>query len=393
MDVDRLEACIDSLREQVQFLAVVNAERRRHEAEAQSQAEKKPLLVEEDGLDPLPPPVPRPEYAMVPNSIPTDNDHLEFFCACKQGLRRDVEEFLTVRKPSQAVRQFGLEQASFGGQPAIIKLLFAHGTILHNNAFTRAFPRPGSLDLKDRTDDTILDEDFGKDPFTVMQAFLEFGGWTPNQVWNEPIRNCPQFPLTYQVALRNKPLLRTLLLFGADPNLGPTEATRFFEERELPTNRRSGDALNKAVSLFDISTIELLLQHGAKPEHARMLHSVAEWQGQGQRTPIPWSRRVHVAEFILDQSKGIADVNEVKRYNPRCLIGNFPPHCQDVTPFSEACAAQDWEFAKWLLEHGADPDALDGKAFKKQWWMEPYLGPNNPDDVRRLVDDFRAKRS
>ncbi|KAF2996759.1 hypothetical protein E8E14_002894 [Neopestalotiopsis sp. 37M] len=367
MDVDRLEARIDSLREELRFLAIVNAERRRHEAQAQSQAERKPLLVEEDGLDPLPPPVPRPQYAMVPNSIPTDNDHLEFFCACKQGPRQEVEDFLTVRKPSQAVRQFGLEQASFGGQPAIVKLLFAHGTILHNNAFTRAFPRPGSVNLEDRTDDTILDEDFGKDPFTVMQAFLEFGGWTPNQAWNEPLRNYP--------------------------NLGPAEATRFFEERELPANRRSGDVLNKAVSLFDVSTIELLLQHGAKPEYARMLHSVAEWQGQGQRTPIPWSRRVHVAEFILDQSKGIADVNEVKRYNPRCLIGNFPTHCKDVTPFSEACAAQDWEFAKWLLEHGADPDALDGKAFKKQWWMEPYLGPNNPDDVRRLVDDFRAKRS
>ena len=69
-----------------------------------------------------------------------------------------------------------------------------------------------------------------------------------------------------------------------------------------------------------------------------------------------------------------------------------PARMENLTPFAFACAGQDWEYAEWLLEHGADPDLLNGRAFESTYFSKPHDGPNDPQVVRDLVDRVRARR-
>lgn len=121
------------------------------------------------------------------------------------------------------------------------------------------------------------------------------------------------------------------------------------------------------------------------------MHSVARYQG----TPnfgdnIPFSQRRGLAEHLL--TLGVVNVNEVKFIPTITELHQPPGWGEDATPLSHASAAQDWEFAEWLLEHGADPDALGGKAFQPQWWYRPHLGPSEPKEVLTdLVERVREK--
>lgn len=336
----------------------------------------------------LPPRLPRPEYATTPNLISRDSESLSFFVACEQGRMGDVTRFVQQRGPNHADRQFALEQASFGGQPEVARYLLESGTTLHGNAFERPCPKTGSASSAAMPTTCIFDEKRTQDPLKLVEIFMEHG-WNPNQAWNSPKRDWPVFPLHYIRCLTDRPLLELLLSHGADPNLEePVIPSLPHNFGSLEVKRHGGRVLNMAAKLFDPSIIDLLLTHGARPEHARLLHCVATWHSPVLKAES-WSRRRPFAEYLV--SRNIADVNEVKQIPPLTAISRPPGVRRDATPFSEACSAQDWEFAEWLLERGADPDALDGLAFTKQWWMEPYFGPNDPQKVTELVKAVRSK--
>ncbi|KAH7144218.1 hypothetical protein B0J13DRAFT_635190 [Dactylonectria estremocensis] len=168
-------------------------------------------------LPALPPHLPRPEYAERARLIGQYEQEIPFYVACELGLMPQVASFIQEANPSQAVLQFGLEQASFGNQPTVARFLLERGTILHDNVFLR---REGGEPGNSLNDISIFDRERqeSQDPLDLVQVFLDFG-WHPNQLWNGTavLHNFPKAPLIE--CLTNRPLLTLLLSHGADPAL------------------------------------------------------------------------------------------------------------------------------------------------------------------------------
>ncbi|KAI8247345.1 hypothetical protein K4K53_001900 [Colletotrichum sp. SAR 10_77] len=340
---------------------------------------------------PLPPKLPRPEYSSTANLISLDNDdEVYFYVACEQGLLDHVATFIRDNDPSQAVLQFGLEQASFGNQPTVVRYLLERGTLLHGNVFGRYQPMKLSHSNIGR-DATIFDEfEPPKDIVPLIQLYLDWG-WHPNQAWSCAQDDEGRTPLVYKGCLLNRPLLELLLQHGANPDIGRHSIV---ESGAPPLKSSGGDAINTAVQLGDVSLVDLLLASGAEPRITKPFVSLVscqiEYAGKSAWGSVPFSQRRPMAEHVL--AAGISGVNDVK----------WVPHLQggiciqkgsgyDTTAFAHACAAQDWEYAEWLLEKGADPELLDGLALSKQCWVLGLLEPNDPEIVRKLVDKVKSK--
>ena len=103
--------------------------------------------------------------------------------------------------------------------------------------------------------------------------------------------------------------------------------------------------------------------------------------------PVPFSQRRVTAEWLLQHS---VNVNDVARMPSRDQT--WPKQaCCDETALSLACAAEDYEFAGWLLENGADPELLGGRALHELWWAFPHYGKNDPVVAKELVEKVRSR--
>ncbi|RYP67725.1 hypothetical protein DL770_008563 [Monosporascus sp. CRB-9-2] len=344
---------------------------------------------------PLPPRLPWPEYALGADSVDQDEDSLKFYLACERGIMPDVVSFIAKdgHSPKQAVRQYGLEQASFGCKSEVARYLLENGTLLHNNCFIRSVKIKKTPSGQTKEYVYIFDEaDGGNDEgslISLLQAFIDVGSWHPNQPW-ESYWKSPRVAICTPRAITDITLLKFLLAHGADPNVGSFGKTSSVEGANFALNRQSPAVLNGIVAKFDPSLIDLVLKHGARRdcEGLHLLHSIVRRQNQDNFAEL----RRPLAQFLLDQ--GLADVNEVKKMPWRhegtrhYISGSW----ETETPLTLACAASDWEFVEWLLEHGADPDALDGKAHKKLWWCNPYDGPNDPSRLAKLIRKVQEQR-
>ncbi|KAF7563660.1 hypothetical protein G7046_g475 [Stylonectria norvegica] len=366
----------DTMRGRVAFTESLNKSRRDAEKfyalAPVEQYEVQQIQVARKGqLPPLPPRLPRPEYATKSKLIGEGVGEVGFYAACEQGLVPQVASFVQEANPTQAVRQFGLEQASFGNQPVVARYLLEHGTAIHDNAFFRR-----EKDEYCEADNTIFDN--GHDSLPLIQVFLDFG-WHPNQLWNWTRASDNMSTALLSKCLKNKRLFALMLSRGAEPglsqhNIGAYDIT--------PLNRRSSNIVDQAVRQWDSSLIALLLDYGACLDGAQPLHKVIVWGGQGSKAP-PFSKRRPMAQYLL--SSGIAKVDEIKRVVFFDVISQPCPRTENITPFVYACAAQDWEMAKWLLEKGADSCALSGRAFEPLHFMMPHYGPSDPRVVKDLV--------
>ncbi|KAI8191111.1 hypothetical protein KHU50_000314 [Colletotrichum sp. SAR 10_65] len=134
-------------------------------------------------LPPLPPTLPRPEYSLTADLISLDDEEVRFYVACENGSVEEVAAFVQqTHSPSQAVLQHGLEQASFGNQPAVARYLLERGTPLHGNVFNRVrrvtTKRNSYLEdvsIFDRTQSGVEDT-----LIPLIRVFLDFG-WHPSQ--------------------------------------------------------------------------------------------------------------------------------------------------------------------------------------------------------------------
>ncbi|KAI8316862.1 hypothetical protein K4K61_000146 [Colletotrichum sp. SAR11_59] len=262
-------------------------------------------------LPPLPPTLPRPDYSLTADLLSLDDEEVRFYVACENGSVEEVGSFVQrTNSPSQAVLQHGLEQASFGNQPAVARYLLERGTPLHGNAFSRA----RRVKTKDRSyleDVTIFDRKHsgGEDTLiTLIRVFLDFG-WHPNQAWRRATSNESKTPLPYEGCIANTRLVELLLQHGADPNIAADSRSPGGDEP--PLNRQGGDALNSAARLGDTQLFNLLLSHNADPSFARPLHSIVScqimppdlrgsWLDANSFAQTPFSpRRRAMAEHIL----------------------------------------------------------------------------------------------
>ncbi|KAH7140997.1 hypothetical protein EDB81DRAFT_799280 [Dactylonectria macrodidyma] len=380
-----LAECQGAMRTRIAQTEQENEYRRDRETKFQPQAVQQDQSSGDDQLPVLPPHLPRPEYAKTVHLIGQDDKEVSFYAACELGLMPQVESFIQESNPSQAVRQFGLEQASFGNQPAVARYLLEHGTLLHDNVFLRReLGQPGDSPK----DISIFDRERqeSQDPLALVQVFLDFG-WHPNQLWHgtQVPHNFPKAP--FMECLTNRPLLTLLLSHGADTALSRHNVSLY---DKIPLDRRCGSVIDSAVGLWDPSLVALLVDHGAEPTYARPLHKVVRWMGGPSRGP-PFSQRRPMAEYLL--SSGTAKVDDVKRITFSDIIHRPSPRKEDLTPFVYACAGQDWDMAEWLLEKGADADALGGKAFQPMYFMMPYYGPSDPKVVKALVEKIKNRET
>jgi ankyrin repeat protein len=360
--------------------------RHRHDPHPKHDETKRRLEAKNADLPPLPPWLPRPEYAATANLVSQDEKEIDFYAACEQGHLEDVTRFIEEQNPSQGVRQYGLEQASFGNQATIARYLLKQGTILHVNVFERSCPYPEHPEKLGGKAVSIFDKDRLQDPLELLKVFVEFG-WHPNQAWIDPLGEQGHVVLQRPSCVANRPLVTFLLEHGADPNLGDST---YGEHGVYPLCRRCGHLANMAVGQYDPSLIDLLLAHGAQPAYSRLLHRIACFQGDQDThlwETVPFARRRPLAEHLLPLS--VVDVNEVRSID-RHLLAAPPGWGEDETPLSYACAAQDWEFAEWLLDNGADPGVVGGKAFQPRSWCLPYLEPCDP---QVLADFWKRMRS
>jgi hypothetical protein len=338
---------------------------------------------------PLPAHVPHAEYVMEEGLISLSDEEIYFYGHCAQGSLDEVTQYVSKRNPSHAVRQYGLEQAAFACQAEIAYFLLKHDTTLHSNAFER---HEHSRDTNNRLlYRTIFEDRHGGDLVPLLKVFLE-SGWHPDQAWYGPGGYISRLAMSKSQSILYRPLLELLLAHGASVNLGTDDRPRHNHGVKIVSLvRQSGQALDRAVRSWDVGLIDFLIDHGANKAYAVPLFGVARYQCSKLPgyTPTPWATRQVVAEHLV--SRDLAGVNDVKKIPDKHII----PHIQELeewTPFSYACSAEDWEFAEWLLEQGADPDLLDGKAFTQQWWSMPYDGPNDPTKVVDLVDRMRKKQ-
>lgn len=142
-------------------------------------------------------------------------------------------------------------------------------------------------------------------------------------------------------------ILRWFLGQGADPNLGPTatKGSPGSDDLHIP---QSGAALEIAVLNKNISSFDILLDHGAKMENALVLHTVC----------IDRDGLIPMMEHLVRRG---ADVNKFGYHY-------FLDH--GGTPLLMAAKTGDAEKARWLVEHGADPLIPDASHLYPIQWAE-----------------------
>ncbi|KAK2733526.1 ankyrin repeat protein [Colletotrichum kahawae] len=100
-----------------------------------------------------------------------DDEEVHFYIACANGSLQEVTSFIQkTLTPSQAILQHGLEQASFGNQPAVAQYLLERDTPLHNNVFSRA-RRITTKDSSYLEDSSILDSQMNTSSNVVRNRF------------------------------------------------------------------------------------------------------------------------------------------------------------------------------------------------------------------------------
>lgn len=83
-----------------------------------------------------------------------------------------------------------------------------------------------------------------------------------------------------------------------------------------------------AAKIFDLSIVDLLLAHGARPELAHLLQ--ATWQDPVLEGEL-LSHRRPFAEYLV--SRKIVDINEVKQMPLLTAVAHMPGTRKDATPF------------------------------------------------------------
>ncbi|KAK1541395.1 hypothetical protein CPAR01_07384 [Colletotrichum paranaense] len=356
-------------------------------------------------LPPLPPRLPRPDYAIdVGNLNPDDPMELGFYIACRMGHLQQVEVFIHDMSPSHAVRQFGLQQASFGNQPAVAKFLLANGTALHGYVFegTEAASKTRGTAVGASLFETFPDDDDTLVP--LLQTFMD-AGWHPNQAWEPREGNYPKWALQDPLCVRNKPLAKFLLSCGADPNIGPgwyhiptlreQEPDVWFPV-EVPFHRHGIWTFGLAIETWNPRFFELLRTYSDPAlkvselmpllrivRDMLVLSAVGQHSEDGERWVSPFSMRREMAEHML--SFDDVGVDDVKWAGER----------GEQTALTLACATGDWDYVKWLLDKGADPSVLDGIAFahdpKRLLGLTSWAGAPDSEQVEDVARPYQIK--
>lgn len=137
--------------------------------------------------------------------------------------------------------------------------------------------------------------------------------------------------------------IRFLLNHGANPNLGPPHFTQE-HIRDIRPIPNSGVILNEAAAKCTPEIFALLLEHGAVLSNSVALHRAA-----GVSARVPPGERIPMLEYLVGlglDTNGMDDAIKIADDG----------RGQHGSPLHYAVLWGRVKEAKWLLEHGADPD-------------------------------------
>ncbi|OOF98448.1 hypothetical protein ASPCADRAFT_205669 [Aspergillus carbonarius ITEM 5010] len=174
---------------------------------------------------------------------------------------------------------------------------------------------------------------------------LSLHGWSPRGLWDDGRL------LTVRV-ITNPPLLRWLLDQGVDPNAGASDPNQL-------------SALELAAGSGDVETVRLLLDAGADVRQGVPLHVAAAACPPGTddgRHPIAPTQefdtaRIPVMALLVERGAEVNQPQQTRHMAPRY-------------PIVYAVIAGAVERVRWLLAHGADPEAKGawGSAYDYAQW-------------------------
>ncbi|TVY44737.1 Ankyrin repeat and KH domain-containing protein [Lachnellula subtilissima] len=181
----------------------------------------------------------------------------------------------------------------------------------------------------------------------LFELFTQYG-WTPNT---------PGFygAVLLPKVVTNLPLLQWFLEHGADPNLGKQRNHR---DRMGTSDTDSCAALATAAAAGSLEAVRLLLDAGAQVQNGAPLHSAAGACPPGTpagaqlnagviSSQVFDTSRIPVMALLVDHG---ADINQAE--DSHYVLAQYP--------IVYAAMAGAVERVKWLLAHGADPEAQGG---------------------------------
>lgn len=290
-------------------------------------------------------------YDGIPITKPTDIGFIgsnppwmvAYETACSQGTFFTAQSVVPPESISPALLHHGLTLALRAGNAAVAWDLLRHGARIVRQTPLHILDAPANLQIQ---------------LFQILQQH----GWTPNSPGNYGAVLLPK-------VVQNIELLRWFLENGANPNLG---AQRFSRDRNCDSDPASCAALEAAATHGSVEAVQMLLDAGAEIKNGTPLHYAS-----GACTPGASTREVASKEFDVSRipvmallvSHG-ADVNQ---RGDSVLVKHHP--------IMYAVMAKAVERVRWLLEHGADPEA------RGDWGSAAeYAGAMGSEEMKRVVE-------
>ncbi|RAK95217.1 ankyrin repeat domain-containing protein [Aspergillus ibericus CBS 121593] len=267
-----------------------------------------------------------------------------FECACRAGPLSAVEALVAERTCTPAFLHRGLTFALSAGNEDITRSLLVAGAPIVQRTALNILRAPSERQLP-------------------LFQLLSLHGWSPQGLWDDGSL------LTVGV-ITNPPLLRWFLDQGVDPNAGA-----------LDLHRRS--ALELAAGRGDVDTVRLLVEAGADVQQGLPLHVAAAACPSGtdaDRTLITPTEefdtaRIPVMALLVAHGANVNQPQDCRLMTPRYAI---------VYAVIAGAVAR----VRWLLAHGADPEAKG--ALGSAW---DYAQRRGSEEMRRvLAEGVAAKR-
>ncbi|KAJ5578362.1 uncharacterized protein N7459_007326 [Penicillium hispanicum] len=260
------------------------------------------------------------------------NHVVNFEAACKQNNSPAVQSIVSLETCTPAFLHHGLTIALGAGNIEVARYLLSAGAPIVGRTAGHVLSAPSDKQI------------------TLFELLTQHG-WTPNTPGEQGVVLLPK-------TVTNPPLLRWFLAHGANPNLGPSglkpEATG-----------KSCAALEAAAARGDVEAVGLLLDAGAEIQNGNPLHYAA---GACQ----PGTQHVQMGSMQLDAN--VLPPNTLQVASKEFDVSRIPVMAllvergADVNQRGEsrlvahhaimyAVMAGAVERVRWLLAHGADPEA------------------------------------